>query len=164
MGQTEEAASLFVFRSSAAISRVHRLRVLIVDDEPLARRRLRRLLRDEPEARVVGECGTAGDAVSAIDRLDPDLVLLDIKLPDADGFAILENMVRDRCPAIVFVTAFDEYAVRAFEIHAVDYLVKPVQRPRLHEALCRVRERGHSTTGVDVKLLDALRDLRHSRS
>ncbi len=140
------------------------LRVLIVDDEPLARRRLKRLLRDEPEACVVGECGTAGDAVSSIDRLDPDLVLLDIKLPDADGFAILESIVRDRFPAIVFVTAYDEYAVRAFDIHAVDYLVKPVQRPRLHEALCRVRERSDSATRVDVKLLDALRELRKTRS
>ena len=136
------------------------LRVLIVDDEPLARKRLERLLRDEPDARVVGECGQAGEAITSVDQLDPDLVLLDIQLPDGDGFAVLEGIHRDRWPAIVFVTAYDEYAVRAFDAHAVDYLVKPVQAPRLREALRRVRERNTSREPAGERVLDALRELR----
>lgn len=137
------------------------LRVLIVDDEPLARKRLKRLLRNEPETRVVGECGQAGDAIASVDRLDPDLVLLDIQLPDGDGFAVLEGIDRDRWPAVVFVTAYDEYATRAFDVHAVDYLVKPVQLPRLREALRRVRERNASREPAGEKLLDAIRELRN---
>ncbi len=140
------------------------LRVLIVDDEPLARRRLKRLLRSDPEATVVGECGQADDAVSAIDRLNPDLVLLDIQMPDADGFTVIDQMDRSRDPAIVFVTAYDEYAVRAFDLHAVDYLLKPVQQPRLRETLRRVRERRGSAERVGEKLLEALRELRATTS
>ncbi len=139
------------------------LRVLIVDDEPLARRRLRRLLHNEPGIQVVGECGQAGEAIAAIEQLAPDLVLLDIQLPDADGFTLLERIERTQCPEIVFVTAYDEYAVRAFEIHAVDYLVKPVQRARLRQAVRRAHERSVSTDQTTETVLEALRDIRASR-
>ena len=131
------------------------LTVLIVDDEPLARRRLKRLLRNDPETTVVGECGQAADAVSAIDRLNPDLVLLDIQMPNADGFSVLDRIDWNRRPAIVFVTAYDEYAVRAFDLHAVDYLLKPVQNTRLRETLHRVRERRGSAERVGGKFGDS---------
>ena len=138
--------------------------MLIVDDEPLARRRLKRLLRHDSETMVVGECGQADHAISAIDRLNPDLVLLDIQMADADGFTVLDRMDPSRHPAIVFVTAYDQYAVRAFDLHAVDYLLKPVQQARLRETLRRVRERRGSPARVNEKLLDALRELRATTS
>ncbi len=137
---------------------------MILDDEPLSRRRLNLLLRDDAYTMVIGECGQADDAVSAIDRLNPDLVLLDIQMPDADGFTVLDQIDRSRRPAIVFVTAYDEYAVRAFDLHAVDYLLTPVQQARLRETLRRVRERCGSAERVDEKLVDGLRELRATTS
>ncbi len=117
------------------------LRALIVDDEPLARRRLTRLLKDEAYVRVVGECGDGESAVAALERLVPDLVLLDVRLPGMDGLAVLDAAKPSRRPAVVFVTAYDCYAVAAFEQEAVDYLLKPVDGDRLHDALGRVRRR-----------------------
>ena len=116
--------------SSAAIS-ARRLRALVVDDEPLARARLRELLGDEADIDVVGECGNGTDAVDAITRDPPDLVLLDIQMPELDGFGVVRSVGVDRMPAVVFVTAHDEHAVAAFEVHAVDYVLKPVTDERL---------------------------------
>jgi two-component system LytT family response regulator len=114
------------------------LRVVIVDDEEPARRLLAELLAGEEGVEVAGECRNGFEAVQAIQTLAPDLVLLDVQMPKLDGFEVLELL--EAPPAVVFVTAYDEYAVRAFEVHAVDYLLKPVSGERLHAALARVRD------------------------
>jgi two-component system, LytTR family, response regulator len=117
------------------------LRVLLVDDEPPARRRMRRMLVAEPDVEVVGECGTGGEAVQQVRSLEPDLVLLDVQMPGGDGFEVVEQLGAAVLPLVVFVTAYDEYAIRAFDAAALDYLVKPVRRPRLRTAIARARER-----------------------
>lgn len=117
------------------------LRVLIVDDEEPARRLLAELLAAETDVAVVGECRNGFEAVQSIQALAPDLVLLDVQMPKLDGFEVLELLDSHANPMVVFVTAYDEYAVRAFEVHAVDYLLKPVSAERLHASLGRVRER-----------------------
>jgi two-component system LytT family response regulator len=113
------------------------LRLLIVDDEPLARARARRMVEAGGHATVVGEAGSAAQARRLMAETRPDVLLLDIQMPDEDGFALLQSL--DPRPAVVFVTAFDHYAVRAFEENAVDYLLKPFRPERLAEALERVR-------------------------
>ncbi len=113
------------------------LRVLIVDDEELARQYLRELLRAHPQVTVVGECRNGFEAVKAVQEHAPDLVFLDIQMPKLDGFEVLELL--EPAPAVVFVTAYDEYALKAFEVHAVDYLLKPFTPERLADALTRVR-------------------------
>lgn len=115
------------------------LRTLIVDDEYLARERLRQLLAPRSDVEVVGEAASVAGAVEAIGRFDPDLTLLDIKLPDGSGFEVLERVQPDA--HVVFVTAYDDYAVRAFEVAAVDYILKPVRPERLAAALDRAKER-----------------------
>ncbi|HEV8239665.1 MAG TPA: response regulator [Thermoanaerobaculia bacterium] len=115
------------------------LRVLIVDDEEPARQLLSELLAGEDDVELIGECRNGFEAVQSIQTLAPDLVLLDVQMPKLDGFEVLELL--DSPPMVVFVTAYDEYAVRAFEVHAVDYLLKPVSGERLHAALERVRAR-----------------------
>jgi two-component system, LytTR family, response regulator len=117
------------------------LRVLVIDDEELARQRLRRLLDAEEGVQVVGEVGDGRAAVEAIRRLAPDLVFLDVQMPEIDGFAVLERLRPEPLPAVVFVTAYDDYALRAFEVHAVDYLRKPFDAARFHEAFSRARQR-----------------------
>ena len=116
------------------------IRTLIVDDQRLFRERLRGLLADEAEVEVVGECDDGCKAVVAIESLSPDLVFLDVQVPNLDGFHILESVGPDRIPAVVFVTESEQYAVRAFDVQAVDYLLKPFGRERLQRALGRVRE------------------------
>ena len=115
------------------------LRTLIVDDEQPARLLLAELLADEPAVDVIGECSNGYEAVQAIQDGAPDLVLLDVQMPKLDGFEVLELV--DSPPAVIFVTAYDEYAVRAFEVHAVDYLLKPVDAERLHAAVERAAAR-----------------------
>ena len=117
-----------------------RLRVLIVDDEPLAREGLGAMLRAEEDVAVIGESATGAEAIAAIAALDPDVVVLDIGLPDMDGFTVLERL-GDRRPVVVFVTAHADGALRAFEVRALDYVVKPLRRDRVREALARARER-----------------------
>ncbi|HEX6053937.1 MAG TPA: LytTR family DNA-binding domain-containing protein [Gemmatimonadaceae bacterium] len=117
------------------------LRVLVVDDEPLATRRLRRMLATHPDVTIVAECSSGAEALEAFAREAPDLLLLDVQMPDGDGFEVLEGLGRSSSALVVFVTAFDEYAVRAFEAAALDYLVKPVRRARLDATLDRARER-----------------------
>lgn len=114
------------------------LRALIVDDEPLARRRLKTLLNDEPGISVAGECGDGASAVAAVRTLTPDVMFLDVQMPGMDGFDVIEAIGPVRCPAIVFVTAYDKYALKAFDVHAVDYLLKPFDRTRLRRALAHV--------------------------
>jgi two-component system, LytTR family, response regulator len=111
------------------------IRTLIVDDEVLARRRIRNLLRRRGEFAVIGECANGHEALIAIRRHAPDLVFLDVQMPDLDGFGVLEEIATDQLPVIVFVTAYDQYAVRAFEFHALDYLLKPFDDERFEKTL-----------------------------
>lgn len=117
------------------------IRTLIVDDEPLARQHLRALLADEHDIEVIGECGNGRDAVSVIKRDNPALVLLDIQMPELDGLAVVDEVGAEAMPMTIFVTAHDEYAVKAFDAHALDYVMKPVDRDRFHEAIERAKER-----------------------
>jgi two-component system LytT family response regulator len=125
------------------------IRALVVDDEPLARDLLREYLEAEPDVELVAECGNGFEAVKAVAEHDPDVVLLDIQMPKLDGFEVLELL--DRAPLIVFVTAHDEYAVRAFEARALDYLLKPVALDRFRTLMERVRaEVGRRRGGAEV--------------
>ena len=126
------------------------MNVLLVDDERLARAELRRLLAAHADVEVVGEAATSEEAVAAITTLRPDLVLLDIELAGTTGFHVLEHL--DWVPAVVFVTAYDQYAVRAFEVSAFDYLLKPVEPLRLALALEKVRNSGHSAPPTEAPL------------
>src|SRR5687767_8949445 len=114
-------------------------RVVIVDDEPLARSVVREFLKAHPGVEVVAECGNGFDAVKAVAELSPDLVFLDVQMPKLNGFEVLELLGRE--VPVVFTTAYDQYALRAFEVHAVDYLLKPFNEARFAEALARARER-----------------------
>lgn len=117
-----------------------KIRTLVIDDEPLARERIYRMLRGETDIETIGECGNGAEAVSMINELMPDLVFLDIQMPEMNGFEVLEAVIPQQIPAIIFVTAYDQYAIRAFDIHALDYLLKPFNRERFASALNRVRE------------------------
>src|SRR5262245_50542988 len=114
-------------------------RVVIVDDEPLGRTLIRELLRGDSEIEVIGECANGGEAIQSIADLQPDLVFLDVQMPEIDGFEVLSALDAARLPMTVFVTAYDQYAVRAFEVHAVDYLLKPFDRERFHRSLQRAK-------------------------
>jgi two-component system LytT family response regulator len=116
-------------------------RALIVDDEPLARKKIRRMLSGESDITVVGECADGPSAVSAIINLNPDLVFLDVQMPEMDGLEVVRAVGPRRLPALVFVTAFDTYALQAFETEALDYLLKPFDPMRFRETLQRVRRR-----------------------
>jgi len=117
------------------------IRALIVDDEPLARRGIRQLLEPSEDVAIVGECRNGREALAALERLAPDLVFLDVQMPELDGFGVVRVRGAARMPYVIFVTAYDEFAVRAFETHALDYLVKPVNEARFAAAMLRVRER-----------------------
>jgi two-component system LytT family response regulator len=116
---------------------VTKIRTLVVDDESLARERVLSLLQQEADVEVVGECSDGGQAVTAIQEQSPDLVFLDVQMPGCDGFEVLKNISPDRMPTVVFITAYDEYALRAFEVHALDYLLKPFDDERFHAAIAR---------------------------
>ncbi len=118
-----------------------KVRTLIVDDEPLARGRLHQLLADQPEIELVGQCADGLEAVQTIQQQSPDLIFLDIQMPELDGFGVLEALSAEPMPVIVFVTAHDKFALRAFEVHAVDYLLKPFDRERFQAALEHALER-----------------------
>jgi two-component system, LytTR family, response regulator len=120
---------------------MNRIRVVIVDDEPLARRGIRQLLAAHADVEIAGEARNGRDAVRMLKALQPDVVFLDIQMPELDGFAVLRELDPGQVPLIIFVTAFDTFAVRAFDSQAVDYLVKPVPEARFLDALQRVRER-----------------------
>jgi two-component system LytT family response regulator len=115
------------------------IRVLIVDDEPLARSGLKQLCERDPELEIVGECGSGGAAVAAIEQVEPDLLLLDIQMPEMDGFEVLRAVGPDRMPQVIFVTAYDQFALRAFEVHALDYLLKPFGDKRFYDAIARAK-------------------------
>lgn len=116
------------------------IRVLLSDDEALARGRLRSLLQEDPDLQIVAECGDGRSAVAAILREKPDLVFLDVQMPEVDGFGVVEALQKQgSLPLTIFVTAYDRYAMRAFDVHALDYLLKPVNKERLSEALGHAR-------------------------
>jgi two-component system, LytTR family, response regulator len=120
---------------------MEKIRVLIVDDEPLAREGIRMRLQPAPDIEIIGECRNGREAVAAILRDAPELVFLDIQMPRMDGFAVIEAVGAQRMPQVIFVTAYDEHALRAFEVHALDYLLKPMDGARFAEALARARDR-----------------------
>ena len=125
------------------------IRALIVDDEPLARRGIRQLLASFPDVVVVGECRDGREAFRSLQALKPDLVFLDVEMPGLDGLGVIRTHGAERMPLTVFVTAHQEFAVRAFETHAVDYLVKPLSERRFRTTMTRVRERfGSGNSGV----------------
>jgi two-component system LytT family response regulator len=117
-----------------------KIRTLIVEDEPLARERLRELLQADAEIELVGECADGRAAIDQIERLKPALVFLDIQLPEVDGFGVLAALIPGTMPAVVFTTAYDKFAIKAFEVHALDYLLKPFDRERFETALRRAKE------------------------
>lgn len=117
------------------------MRVLIVDDEPLARDRLKKLVATEPDIELAGECTNGREAVAAIQENAPDLVFLDVQMPELDGFGVIGKLDPARVPVIIFVTAHDRFALKAFEVHAVDFLLKPFDKERFHTALQRAKDR-----------------------
>ena len=134
------------------------VRVLIVDDEPTARRGVRLLLEGDPEIAIAGEAGSGAEALALIRRERPDLVFLDVQMADGNGFQVLEQLEASLRPTIVFVTAFDEFALQAFEVHAVDYLLKPYDDARFHAALDRAKQqvRHHQAEAVNARLTQLL--------
>ena len=133
-----------------------RFTVVVVDDEPLARSGVADLVRKDPGLEVVAECADGRSALLAIERLHPDLVLLDVQMPELDGFEVLRRLDPAQRPAVIFITAFDEFAVRAFDVHALDYLVKPFDDARFAEALDRAKRTIAAGDGELGRRLDAL--------
>lgn len=142
-----------------------RVRVLIVDDEALARQRVRRLLQNEADVEIVGEAETGRDAVRLINELHPDLVCLDVQMPELDGFGVLRELEGGRVPMVLFITAYDEHAQRAFDVHAVDYVLKPVDADRFRAAFERARtQRAHAVAAERLgELLETVRRLADGR-
>jgi two-component system LytT family response regulator len=142
------------------------IRVVIADDERLARQKIRTLLESEPNISVVAECQDGRQAVSAINCFRPDLLLLDIQMPDLDGFQVLSEIPAPELPAVIFTSAYDQYAIRAFEAHALDYLLKPFDRERLHNAIQRARIDLLKTEDRDIthKLLELLSHVKSGAS
>jgi two-component system LytT family response regulator len=141
------------------------LRVLLVDDEPLVRQGIRDFLEDEPEVTVVGECGNGVEALETIAREQVDLVFLDIQMPELDGLGVAGALSGQDGPVVVFVTAYSEHAVRAFEMNAVDYILKPFDRDRFSAALARARARRASgeQEALSQRLAAVLGELQRSR-
>ena len=119
------------------------IRALVIDDEPLARAMIREMLEDDPEVEIVGECASGHEAIEAIRSLSPDLIFLDIQMPELGGFEVLESFKGQVMPYIIFATAYDQYAVRAFEVNALDYLLKPFDKERFNSAWQRAKGRIH---------------------
>lgn len=128
-----------------------KIRVLIVDDEPMSRRRIRRFLSTEPDAEIIGEASSAHQAVRLIRAHDPEVVFLDIQMPKQDAFDVISEIGPERMPLVIFVTAYDEHAVRAFEVHALDYVLKPFDGERLLEAFRRARTRLEMEAATDQR-------------
>jgi two-component system LytT family response regulator len=139
-----------------------KIRTVIVDDEPLARERIRSLLASQTDVEIVGECRDGDEAVETVRKEAPDLVFLDVQMPERNGFEVIEALGTDSVPVIVFVTAYDQYALQAFEVHAVDYLLKPFDEERFLKALDRAREALRRPRGAEVseRLLSLLKDLK----
>jgi two-component system, LytTR family, response regulator len=141
------------------------INTLIVDDEPLARDRIKRFLRDEDGIRLIGECKNGVEAIDTIGREKPDLVFLDIQMPEKNGFDVIRSFDPKDLPTIIFVTAYDQYALQAFDVHALDYLLKPFNRERIKRAVARAREHlDHKRMGnIDERLNALIADIRSER-
>ena len=137
------------------------IRALIVDDEPLAREGIRTFLADQHDVEIIGECSSGDEAVATIRSMAPDLVFLDIQMPELDGFDVLRTLDLDETPAVVFITAHDEYAMEAFRVFALDYLLKPIEKSRFDVAIERVRRHLNvdGLTGLRERIFHLLRDL-----
>ena len=137
------------------------IRALVVDDEPLARRTIRRFVGKNTGVEIVGECGDGESAVQAIQDSKPDLVFLDIQMPEMDGFQVLSKIGADQMPVTIFVTAYDRFALRAFDANAIDYLLKPVAKARLERALARAKQRIAEKVDCDEvqRIISALEQL-----
>ncbi len=141
-----------------------KIKTLIVDDEPLARERISSLLAHHAGFEVLAECANGVEALQAITDLQPDLVFLDVQMPELGGFEVLEALAHERLPAIIFVTAYDNYALRAFEVHALDYLLKPFDRERFAKALQRAQEHAqHGHSALQQRLQNLLEELQRER-
>jgi two-component system LytT family response regulator len=143
-----------------------KIRTVIVDDEELARDRIQTLLELQSDVEIVGVCTDGPTAVETIDRTQPDLVFLDVQMPGMDGFEVVENLERTKLPAVVFVTAHDAHALKAFEIHALDFLLKPFDQTRFEKALERARSHLSQTKGtavLDSRLVTLLEELHEER-
>src|SRR5262249_52525452 len=143
-----------------------RTRVLIADDEPLARERLRTLIKKvEPGMDIVGEAVDGTSAAESIVALNPDIVFLDVQMPGADGFDVIDAVGPERMPFVIFVTAFDRYALRAFDVHALDYLLKPFDRERFRQAITRAQQQISRGNGGEVerRLAAIMDDLRPAK-
>lgn len=142
-----------------------KIRVLIAEDEPLARERIRSLLEQEEDVEIVGEVGDGRTAVEEIRSAEPDLLFLDVNMPELTGFEVIEEIGIDAMPPVVFVTAYDQFAVHAFDAHAVDYILKPFDEDRFRTAVERAREtlKNQQAGSLDRRLTDLLEDLRRPR-
>jgi len=142
-----------------------KIRTVIVDDEELGRERIQSLLEQQPDVEIVGVCTDGAEAVEVIERTQPDLVFLDVQMPGMDGFEVIENLEVPNLPAVVFVTAHDGHAIRAFEIHALDFLLKPFDQSRFEKALERARAKvaDHQAQVIDSRLVSLLEELREER-
>jgi two-component system LytT family response regulator len=138
------------------------LKTLVVDDEPLARERVVSLLQGEQNIELLGECRDGQEAIAAIQQLSPDLVFLDVQMPGADGFQVLQAVGADKMPMVIFVTAYDQHALKAFEVRALDYLLKPFDRERFHDAVTRAKAsiEQQETGDLGRRLLALVKDLR----
>ena len=141
------------------------IRAMIVDDEPLARLRVRDLLADAEDIEVSAECANGAEAIQAIEESAPDMLFLDVQMPELDGFDVLQAVGVGRVPVVIFVTAYDQFALRAFEAHALDYLLKPFDDERFEAALQRARGRIHQQQGgdLDLRLRALLEEMRGGR-
>ncbi len=137
------------------------IRTIIVDDETLARDKIKTLLAADTEVEIVAECSDGHEAVAAMRELAPDLIFLDVQMPELDGFGVLKQLGASKMPTVIFVTAYDKYALRAFEVHALDYLLKPFDRSRFQKALQRAKTfmAKEDSREVNSRLLNLLQDL-----
>jgi two-component system LytT family response regulator len=142
-----------------------KFRTLIVDDEPLARQRLRKLLEADPDIAILGECGDGQQALADLRELRPDLVFLDVQMPVLDGFGVLQGLAGTPLPVVIFVTAHDRYALKAFDVHALDYLLKPFDKARFTTALTRAKAqlRQGAAAALDQRLQELLQTVEGRR-
>jgi two-component system LytT family response regulator len=138
------------------------IRALLVDDEFLAREMIREMLDDDPDVEIIGECVNGCEAVEMIQTENPDLIFLDVQMPELGGFEVLEKLTKVRMPHVIFVTAYDQYAVRAFEFHALDYLLKPFDRERFQASWQRAKEQinREKSGSLDRRILTLLEELK----
>jgi two-component system, LytTR family, response regulator len=138
------------------------IRTLVVDDESLARERLCDMLAADPQIEIIAECANGQEAIEAIQLHSPDLVFLDVEMPGIDGFGVLEALPPESIPTVIFVTAYDQYAVRAFEVYALDYLLKPFDQERFEKALERAKSNisGQRSDAISQRILSALEEIK----